>query len=74
MREAAADYLWPRGSMLNEQLVIVLRPESRLSEALKQELAVRNWRLPDFKRIHGFVLWEQDFPRTTSLKIKRNQR
>ncbi len=68
----AADYLWPRGSMLNEQLVIVLRPESGLSEALQQELAGRNRRLPDFKRIHGYVLWEQDFPRTASLKIKRN--
>ncbi len=68
----AADYLWPRGSMLNEQLVIVLRPESGLTEVLKQDLAARNRRLPDFKRIHGYLLWEQDFPRTASLKIKRN--
>ncbi len=68
----AADYLWPRGSLLNEQLVIVLRPESGLTEELKQELAARNRRLPDFKRIHGYVLWEQDFPRTASLKIKRH--
>ncbi len=68
----AADYLWPRGSLLNEQLVIVLRLESGLTEELKQELAGRNRRLPDFKRIHGYLLWEQDFPRTASLKIKRN--
>jgi len=68
----AADYLWPRGSMLNEQLVIVLRPESDLTDAVRQDLAARNHRLPDFKRIHGYVLWDRDFPRTASLKIKRN--
>ncbi len=68
----AADYLWPRGSMLNEQLVIVLLPESDLSDAIKQDLAERNRRLPHFKRIHGYVLWDRDFPRTASLKIKRN--
>jgi long-chain acyl-CoA synthetase len=68
----AADYLWPRGSLLNEQLVIVLRPESELTDSIKQELAERNRRLPDFKRIHGYVLWDRDFPRTASLKTKRN--
>jgi long-chain acyl-CoA synthetase len=68
----AADYLWPRGSMLNEQLVIVLRLESDLAETVKQDLAARNRRLPDFRRIQGYVLWDRDFPRTASLKIKRN--
>ncbi len=69
----AADYLWPRGSMLNEQLVIVLRLESDLTDAVRQDLAARNRRLPDFKRIHGYVHWDRDFPRTASLKVKRNQ-
>ncbi|MGH9554519.1 MAG: AMP-binding protein, partial [Terriglobales bacterium] len=68
----AADYLWPRGSMLNEQLIIVLRLESDLTDSLKRDLAERNRRLPDFKRIHGYVLWDRDFPRTASLKIKRH--
>ncbi len=31
----------------------------------------RNRTLPDFKRIHGFLVWEQDFPRTASMKVKR---
>ena len=26
----------------------------------------------DFKRISGFVVWDRDFPRTASMKIKRN--
>ncbi len=59
--------------MTGEQLVIVLRlePGRALTDALRQDLIERNRRLPDFKRIHGYVLWNDDFPRTASLKIKR---
>ena len=31
----------------------------------------RNRRLADFKRVGGYLVWEKDFPRTASLKIKR---
>jgi long-chain acyl-CoA synthetase len=34
-------------------------------------MIARNRMLPDFKRIGGFVIWEKDFPRTASMKIKR---
>jgi acyl-coenzyme A synthetase/AMP-(fatty) acid ligase len=27
--------------------------------------------LPDYKRVSGYVLWDKDFPRTASMKIKR---
>jgi hypothetical protein len=30
-----------------------------------------NRRLPDFKRVGGYLLWGGDFPRTASMKIKR---
>ena len=33
----------------------------------------RNRRLPDFKRVGGFIAWEKDFPRTASMKIKRGE-
>mgnify|MGYP001596163988 CR=1 FL=1 len=39
--------------------------------ALSRELAERNRRLLNYKRIRGYVVWEEDFPRTASLKIKR---
>jgi hypothetical protein len=26
----------------------------------------------NFKRVSGYVIWDEDFPRTASLKIKRN--
>ena len=69
----AANYLWPGSTMTGEMLVIVLRLESghEFDEALRRELAERNRRLPDFKRVRGYVIWEADFPRTASLKIKR---
>ncbi len=69
----AANYLWPERRMVGEQLIIVLRlePEQRLTEVLREELASRNRLLLNYKRIRGYVLWGEDFPRTASLKIKR---
>jgi hypothetical protein len=29
--------------------------------------------LPDFKRVGGYLLCTKDFPRTASMKIKRNE-
>lgn len=69
----AANYIWPEKSMLGEKLVIVLRfePEERFTEELRAELASRNSLLLNFKRISGYVVWDSDFPRTASMKIKR---
>jgi len=69
----AANYLWPGSAVTREMLVIVLRLESghEFDQALRRELAERNRRLPDFKRVRGYVIWDRDFPRTASLKIKR---
>ena len=69
----AANYLWPARTMVGEQLVIVLHPEQ--GHALTQEtianLTERNRRLLNYKRVSGYVIWDADFPRTASLKIKR---
>jgi len=68
----AANYLW---NASGERLVIVLRlePGREFNDALRRELVERNRRLPDFKRVRGYLIWDRDFPRTASLKIKRNQ-
>src|SRR5262249_18007589 len=70
----AANYVWPRRSMVGEQLVLVLRlePGQTLTDDLHRAVAERNNRLLNYKRIHGIVLLDEDFPRTASLKIKRN--
>ena len=60
--------------MTGEQLVLVLHLEAgqQFSDELRREINTRNQRLLNYKRIHGVVLLEEDFPRTASLKIKRN--
>jgi long-chain acyl-CoA synthetase len=70
----AANYVWPRRSMVGEQLVLVLHfePGQTLTDELRNDIAARNSRLLNYKRIHGIVVFDEDFPRTASLKIKRN--
>jgi long-chain acyl-CoA synthetase len=69
----AANYVWPAKALGDELLILVLHLEHGLeiTEALQYEIETRNRRLPDFKRVHGCVVWEKDFPRTASMKIKR---
>ncbi len=69
----AANYIWPARSMLGEKLIIVLRLNEgqEFTEELRGELIRRNNRLLNFKRINGYVIWDSDFPRTASMKIKR---
>jgi long-chain acyl-CoA synthetase len=70
----AANYIWPRHSLGNEQLILVLRLDSGqpYSEDLRKQIVACNNRLLNYKRIHGVMLFSEDFPRTASLKIKRN--
>lgn len=69
----SANYIWPAKRLGAEQLVIILHPElnQRVSKVIEEEVAARNRRLADFKRVGGYVIWESDFPRTASIKIKR---
>ena len=71
----AANYLWPQKALGNEMLVLVVRlePNQQFDDRLREQIVARNRRLPDFKRVGGYLLWEKDFPRTASLKIKRGE-
>jgi long-chain acyl-CoA synthetase len=71
----AANYLWPQKEPGREMLVMALRLEQnqRFDSALLQEIVNRNRRLPDFKRVGEYFIWEKDFPRTASMKVKRQQ-
>jgi len=69
----AANYIWPTKELGKESLLLVLRLEQnqKLDPALLEEFATRNRKLPDFKRVGGYLVWDKDFPRTASMKIKR---
>ena len=70
----AVNYVWKERSLAGEKLMIVLRldPGAQLTTGLMDDLQSRNRSLADFKRLSGYVLWSDDFPRTASMKIKRN--
>ena len=59
--------------MVGEQLVLVIHLENgkTFTEELRKEIAERNIRLINYKRVHGIVVYEEDFPLTASLKIIR---
>jgi long-chain acyl-CoA synthetase len=69
----AANYIWPQKELGQESLVLVLRLEQnqKFDSKLLEEISGRNRRLPGFKRVAGYLIWEKDFPRTASMKIKR---
>jgi long-chain acyl-CoA synthetase len=70
----AANYIWPQRTMVGEQLILAihLEPGQSLTAALREEITARNNRLLNYKRVRGIVLINEDFPRTASMKIKRN--
>jgi long-chain acyl-CoA synthetase len=69
----AANYVWPKKELGGETLVLVLRLEQnqKFDGKLLEEIVARNRRLADFKRVGSYLVWEKDFPRTASVKIKR---
>ena len=70
----AANFVWPQKELGKEMLVLVLHPDlnQEITSTALDDIAERNRRLPDFKRVGGYLAWDKDFPRTASMKIKRN--
>jgi long-chain acyl-CoA synthetase len=69
----AANYIWPEKDLSREALILILRLEQnqRFDSVLLEDMAARNRKLSDFRRVSGYLVWEKDFPRTASMKIKR---
>ncbi len=69
----AANYIWPQKELRREALVLVVHPDlnQEFTQTIKEGITSRNRGLPDYKRVGGYVLWDKDFPRTASMKIKR---
>ena len=80
MRVSAATYLQPQREALkrgNEQLTLVVRPRKEQHgdppSRLLAQIAAANLALADFKRVGSYLLWNDEFPRTASMKIKREE-
>jgi len=71
----AANFIWPKRAMGNEKLLLVIHLEhgQAFTPELKSEISARNAWLTNYKRVHGLVIYQEDFPLTASLKIKRNE-
>ncbi|MFO1518666.1 MAG: AMP-binding protein [bacterium] len=70
----AANYVWPEKKLTGEKLMVVVRPaKNGGGSSWVEELRRRNRTLVDFKRIEGYVIWNEEFPRTSTLKVKRQQ-
>jgi long-chain acyl-CoA synthetase len=71
----AANFVWPQRSMVNEKLLLVIHLEhgEAFTPELRSEITMRNSRLTNYKRVHGLVIYQEDFPLTASLKIKRSE-
>jgi long-chain acyl-CoA synthetase len=69
----AANYIWPQRTMVAEQLVLVIHLETGqiFTDELKNEIILRNNRLTNYKRVHGIIVFGEDFPLTASLKVIR---
>ena len=51
--------------------MVRLEQNQKFDAALQEDISTRNRKLPDFKRVNGYLIWDKDFPRTASMKIKR---
>ena len=47
------------------------RRGARDERCLQQEISRRNGQLFNYKRISGYIVWDQDFPRNAAMKIRR---
>jgi long-chain acyl-CoA synthetase len=65
------NYLWPKRSMTGERLVLVVRGDVGLR--VRDHIASCNRKLSDFKRVCGLLVWDEVFPRTASMKLKRSR-
>lgn len=72
----ASGYVWPSSAtkeLTQESLFAVVRgKEGKVADDVIADLRQRNHKLPDFKRVAGVLDWEEAFPRTASMKVKRS--
>lgn len=69
----AASYVWPREQTGEELIIVVRLQKGQRRERLCAAVVEANKELVDYKRVASVVFWEHEFPRTASMKIKRQE-
>ncbi len=68
----AADFVWPRTGLVDEELLLVVKAPIHERAAQLRALRRQNRALPEHKRVHRVLWWDDAFPRTASMKVKRD--
>jgi long-chain acyl-CoA synthetase len=70
----SARYLWPEQRLGAEQLTLIVRARKGQAAAqLVAQLRRANVGLVEYKRVASYLFWDHEFPRTASMKIKRDE-
>lgn len=65
-------FVWPGQGLGAERLLLVVRLKTgQATSDMLASLQALNGRLVDYKRVGAYLLWQEEFPRTASMKIKR---
>ncbi|MCC6273455.1 MAG: AMP-binding protein [Deltaproteobacteria bacterium] len=68
----AGNYLWPKRRWTDENLAVLFRPRKGVEvSAVLEEFRAHNRRLADYKRLGCALSWAEEFPRTATMKVKR---
>lgn len=72
----AEGYLWQtRGELVGERLVVVARlraeADGRERARFRDAFQAANQRMADYKRVHALLFTDEPFPRTASMKVRR---
>lgn len=68
----AGNFLFSEQEDLRDQLFLVARPEpAQDMDKCISHIQQANRELPEYKRLSGVVLWDRDFPKTATMKVKR---
>jgi long-chain acyl-CoA synthetase len=70
----AESFVWPKLELGAEGLCVALRPKPEIGiDGVLEAIRAANHKLVDWKRVRSYVVASGEFPKTASMKVKREQ-
>jgi long-chain acyl-CoA synthetase len=70
----AESFVWPKLELRAEGLCVALRPKPEIGiDGVLEAIRAANHKLVDWKRVRSYVVASAEFPKTASMKVKREQ-